>query len=106
MVCVCFRRGRNSSSVRPASPNYRLGKTCLHSPKPSRPAPASRNPSSFPGCCGSRRLDPILQRAGTDLPVEALKEVRKLARYEGDDPDVVRLKALFASLAGATGMLH
>ena len=48
----------------------------------------------------------LWQPRGADLPVEALKEVRKLARYEGDDPDVVRLKALFASLAGATGMLH
>lgn len=48
----------------------------------------------------------LWQPRGADLAVEALKEVRKLARYEGDDPDVVRLKALFASLAGATGMLH
>ncbi|MCQ4632926.1 hypothetical protein GB927_022990 [Shinella sp. CPCC 100929] len=48
----------------------------------------------------------LWQPRGADLAVEALKEVRKLARYEGIDPDIVRLRALFASLAGARGAVH
>ncbi|HEV7245408.1 MAG TPA: hypothetical protein VGN93_00275 [Shinella sp.] len=48
----------------------------------------------------------LWQPRGADLAVEALKEVRKLARYEGVDPDIARLKALFASLAGTRGVIH
>ena len=48
----------------------------------------------------------LWQPRGADLAVEALKEVRKLSRYEGVDPDVARLKALFISLARDTGSLH
>ena len=48
----------------------------------------------------------LWQPRGVDLASEALKEVRKLAPYEGTDPDVARLKALFTSLAGADGPLH
>ena len=48
----------------------------------------------------------LWQPRGADLAVEALKEVRKLARYEGVDPDIARLKALFASLAGTRGAIH
>jgi hypothetical protein len=48
----------------------------------------------------------LWQPRGADLSVEALKEVRKLARYEGGDPDIARLKALFASLAGADRPMH
>jgi hypothetical protein len=48
----------------------------------------------------------LWQPRGADLAVEALKEVRKLARYEGVDPDIARLRALFASLAGARGAVH
>ena len=48
----------------------------------------------------------LWQPRGADLAVEALKEVRKLSRYEGIDPDVARLKALFVSLARDAGSLH
>lgn len=48
----------------------------------------------------------LWQPRGADLAVEALKEVQKLSRYENPDPDIARLKALFASLAGADGPLH
>lgn len=48
----------------------------------------------------------LWQPRGADLAVEALKEMQKLARYEGGDPDIARLKALFASLAGADGSVH
>lgn len=48
----------------------------------------------------------LWQPRDADLAVEALKEVRKLARYEGSDPDVARLKAMFVSLAGADRSLH
>lgn len=48
----------------------------------------------------------LWQPRGADLAVEALKEMRKLARYEGADPDIARLRSLFASLAGADGPLH
>ena len=48
----------------------------------------------------------LWQPRGADLAVEALKEMQKLARYTGGDPDIARLKALFASLAGADGALH
>jgi hypothetical protein len=48
----------------------------------------------------------LWQPRGADLAVEALKEMQKLSRYADDDPDVSRLKALFASLAGADGPLH
>jgi hypothetical protein len=48
----------------------------------------------------------LWQPRGADLAVEALKEMRKLARYEGADPDIARLRSLFASLAGANGPLH
>jgi len=48
----------------------------------------------------------LWQPRGADLAVEALKEVQKLAHYQDTDPDIARLKALFASLAGADGPLH
>lgn len=48
----------------------------------------------------------LWQPRGADLAVEALKEMRKLARYEDADPDIARLRSLFASLAGADGSLH
>ena len=48
----------------------------------------------------------LWQPRDADLAVEALKEVRKLARYEDADPDVARLKAMFISLAGADRPLH
>ena len=48
----------------------------------------------------------LWQPRGADLAVEALKEVQKLSRCESPDPDIARLKALFASLAGADGPLH
>lgn len=48
----------------------------------------------------------LWQPRGADLAVEALKEMQKLARYGGADPDIARLRSLFASLAGANGPLH
>lgn len=48
----------------------------------------------------------LWQPRGADLAAEALKEMQKLAHYTGVDPDIARLKALFASLAGAGGPLH
>jgi hypothetical protein len=48
----------------------------------------------------------LWQPRDADLSLEALKEVQKLARYEKADPDIARLKALFASLAGAGGVMH
>ncbi len=48
----------------------------------------------------------LWQPRGVDLAAEAWKEVQKLSRYDGNDPDIVRLKSLFASLAGADGSLH
>ena len=48
----------------------------------------------------------LWQPRGADLPSEALKEVRKLARYGARDPDIARLRALFASLAGLDGPTH
>jgi len=48
----------------------------------------------------------LWQPRGADLAVEALKEVQKLARCRNVDPDIARLKALFASLAGADGPAH
>lgn len=48
----------------------------------------------------------LWQPRGADLAVEALKEVEKLAHCRSADPDIIRLKAMFASLAGADGPLH
>ncbi|MCJ8056335.1 hypothetical protein GB928_022870 [Shinella curvata] len=48
----------------------------------------------------------LWQPRGADLPVEALKEVDKLSRCESADPDIIRLRELFASLAGADGPKH
>lgn len=48
----------------------------------------------------------LWQPHGADLAVEALKEVQKLSRYEKIDPDIARLKALFASLAGSDRQRH
>ena len=48
----------------------------------------------------------LWQPRGADLAVEALKEVEKLARCRSPDPDIIRLRALFASLAGADGSMH
>jgi hypothetical protein len=48
----------------------------------------------------------LWQPHGADLAVEALKEVQKLSRYEKVDPDIARLKALFASLAGSNRPMH
>lgn len=48
----------------------------------------------------------LWQPQGADLAVEALKEVQKLARYQNRDPDIVRLRSLFATLAGQTGKPH
>ncbi|ANH06012.1 MULTISPECIES: hypothetical protein [Shinella] len=48
----------------------------------------------------------LWQPRGADLAVEALKEVQKLSRYEKVDPDIARLKALFASLAGSDRLVH
>ena len=48
----------------------------------------------------------LWQPRGADLASEALKEVQKLARYEKVDPDIARLKALFASLAGSDRQMH
>ncbi len=48
----------------------------------------------------------LWQPHGADLAVEALKEIQKLSRYEKIDPDIARLKALFASLAGSDRPMH
>ena len=48
----------------------------------------------------------LWQPRGADLAVEALKEMQKLARYQGTDPDITRLTALFASLAGTRNSMH
>lgn len=48
----------------------------------------------------------LWQPRGADLAVEALKEVRKLARYKDRDPDIDRLRSLFTSLAGQAGKPH
>ncbi|MGB3813024.1 MAG: hypothetical protein WA950_07340 [Shinella sp.] len=48
----------------------------------------------------------LWQPRGADLAVEARKEVQKLARYGGADPDIARLRTMFASLAGSDGSLH
>lgn len=48
----------------------------------------------------------LWQPRGADLASEALKEVQKLARYGAADPDISRLRALFASLAGLDGTAH
>ena len=48
----------------------------------------------------------LWQPRGVNLAVEAFNEVQKLARYEDADPDIVRLRALFTSLAGADGRRH
>lgn len=48
----------------------------------------------------------LWQPRGANLPVEAFKEMQKLARYQGADPDIMRLRALFASLAGAESAVH
>ncbi|MBD9374667.1 hypothetical protein IB238_18745 [Rhizobium sp. ARZ01] len=48
----------------------------------------------------------LWQPREADLPIEALKELSKLARYADRDPDIVRLRSLFATLAGQTGRPH
>ena len=48
----------------------------------------------------------LWQPREADLQIEALKELRKLARYADRDPDIVRLRSLFATLAGQTGRPH
>lgn len=48
----------------------------------------------------------LWQPQGADLAGEALKEVRKLSRYESRHPDIRRLRDLFASLAELEGALH
>jgi len=48
----------------------------------------------------------LWQPRGADLVVEALKEVEKLTRCSSTDPDIIRLRAMFASLAGADGPVH
>ena len=53
--------------------------------------------------CSSWRL---WQTQGTDLAAESLKESEKRARCDSDTPDILRLKTLFSSLAGANGLKH
>jgi ribulose bisphosphate carboxylase small subunit len=48
----------------------------------------------------------LWQPRGADLALEALKEVEKLSRCLSEDPDVIRLKGLFRSLAGIRGAVH
>lgn len=48
----------------------------------------------------------LWQPRGADLAAEALKEMHKLAQCERADPDIARLRSLFASLAGADGPVH
>jgi hypothetical protein len=48
----------------------------------------------------------LWQPRGADLPAEALKEVQRLARYANRDPEIVRLRSLFATLAGQIGRPH
>ncbi len=48
----------------------------------------------------------LWQPRGADLASEALKEVQKLSRHETRHPDIRRLRALFASLAGLEGSMH
>ena len=98
MVYVCFRRGRNSSSVRPAIPQLPIGEDMFAFTE-TKPSGTGKPESVFISWL-------LWQPRGADLAVEALKEVRKLARYRGADPDVARLRALFVSLAGADGRLH
>ena len=62
--------------------------------------------------CGTGKPESVFiswllwQPRGADLAVEALKEVNKLARCQSADPDIIRLRALFTSLAGADGPMH
>ncbi|WP_374836452.1 hypothetical protein [Mycoplana ramosa] len=62
--------------------------------------------------CGSGRPESVFiswllwQPRGADLAVEALKEVQKLAPFQERDPEIVRLRSLFATLAGQTGKPH
>ncbi|MCF3640696.1 hypothetical protein LXM94_12040 [Rhizobium sp. TRM95111] len=48
----------------------------------------------------------LWQPRGADLPAEARKEVAKLKRHGRNDPEIARLKALFATLAGRAGQAH
>lgn len=78
MVYVCFRRGRNSSSVRPAIPQLPIGEDMFAFTE-TKPSGTGKPESVFISWL-------LWQPRGADLAVEALKEVRKLARYEGAIP--------------------
>jgi len=68
-------------------------------------------PSGF-GPSGSGKPESVFiawllwQPRGADLATEAAKELKKLAPYEDRDPDIVRLRSLFESLAGRSARLH
>ena len=98
MVRLADRLTRLLPCVRRPSPNSQLGKTMIATTF-DEPADSGRPEAVFISWL-------LWQPRGADLASEALKEVQKLARYEKVDPDIARLKALFASLAGSDRQMH
>lgn len=85
-------------SVRPVIPQFSIGETMFQFTD-IKPSGTGKPESVFISWL-------LWQPRGADLAVEALKEVEKLARCRSADPDIIRLKAMFASLAGADGPMH
>nr|WP_314089807.1 hypothetical protein [uncultured Shinella sp.] len=85
-------------SVRPVIPQFSIGEAMFQFTE-LKPSGTGKPESVFISWL-------LWQPRGADLAVEALKEVEKLARCQSTDPDIVRLKAMFASLAGADGPMH
>ena len=85
-------------SVRPVIPQFSIGEEMFQFTE-IQPSGTGKPESVFISWL-------LWQPRGTDLAVEALKEVDKLARCQSADPDIIRLRALFTSLAGADGPVH
>jgi hypothetical protein len=98
MVCVCFRLSAKFQQRASGIPQFSIGEDMFA---------FTENQSSGTGKPESVFISWLLwQPRGADLAVEALKEMQKLSQYEGADPDIARLRTLFASLAGADGPVH
>lgn len=96
--CACSAKGGTPACVRPVIPQLRIGEIMLVRIE-SNSSRSGRPESVFVSWL-------LWQPCGADLQTEALKELRKLARYADRDPDIVRLRSLFTALAGQTGKPH
>ncbi|HUH49082.1 MAG TPA: hypothetical protein VLZ56_04410 [Mycoplana sp.] len=84
--------------MRPVIPQLQIGEVMLVTVE-TNPSESGRPEAVFVSWL-------LWQPRGADLQTEALKELCKLARYANRNPDIARLRLLFATLAGQTGKPH